>query len=195
MVLSAYTAAGDSALVSMFRQGEVYALNELIQRYKQKIFTTILYIVKDKQIAEDIFQETFIKVINTLRSDRYNEENKFLSWALRIAHNLSIDTYRKKQRVKVVATGDNVEVYENAGNINNAADVNIMQFQSGEILRKMLLKLPDDQREVLVLRFFGEFSFKEIAKITDTNINTALGRMRYGLMNLKKMMAENSIAV
>ena len=185
----------DTDLIRAFQEGNQQALETLINRYKEKIFSSIFFLVKDKYLAEDLFQEVFIKVIDTLRSNRYNEEGKFLQWALRISHNLCVDYFRKIKRTKIVYSGDDKDIFEVINVNSESADTKMVQGQSHDKIRSMLEQLPEEQREVIILRHYADMSFKEIANITNTSINTALGRMRYGLINLRKMMIENQIAL
>jgi RNA polymerase sigma-70 factor (ECF subfamily) len=192
--MNTFAQATDTQLINVFQSGDVNALEVLIHRYKDKIYTSILFLVKDKYLAEDLFQEVFIKIIDTLRCNRYNEEGKFLPWALRISHNLCVDYFRKIKRTHFVAS-DERDIFESIGAIGDAADSKMMQSQTHEKIRSMLDLLPEEQREVIVLRHFAGMSFKEIADVTNTSINTALGRMRYGLINLRRMMVEKQIAL
>lgn len=185
----------DTDLIRSFQEGNQLALEILINRYKEKIFSSIFFLVKDKYLAEDLFQEVFIKVIDTLRSDRYNEEGKFVQWALRISHNLCVDYFRKINRVKIINSGDDKDIFETLDINAESADSYLVQSQTHSKIRDMLQHLPEEQREVIVLRHYADMSFKEIATITNTSINTALGRMRYGLINLRKMMIEHQIAL
>ncbi|MGN6616452.1 MAG: sigma-70 family RNA polymerase sigma factor [Ilyomonas sp.] len=185
----------DTQLILAFQNGNVYALESLIARYKEKLFSSILFLVKDKYLAEDLFQETFIRIIDTLRSKRYNEEGKFLPWAMRIAHNLCVDHFRKVKRTPSILTGDNQDIFDVIHVVEDNAEQRMMRAQSHEKMHQMLNLLPEEQREVIVLRHFGDMSFKEIASVTNCSINTALGRMRYGLINLRKMMTEKQIAL
>ncbi|MDB5190889.1 MAG: sigma-70 family polymerase sigma factor [Segetibacter sp.] len=187
--------ATDTQLVQDFQQGNSKALEVLVNRHKDKIFTAINILVKDKYLAEDLFQEVFIKIIDTLRANRYNEEGKFLPWALRIAHNLCVDHFRKVKRTPTIKTSDNQDIFEVLNFSEAGADKTMMQGESHQLVRKMLDLLPAEQREVIVLRHYADLSFKEIAQMTNTSINTALGRMRYGLINIRKMMEENNVAV
>jgi RNA polymerase sigma-70 factor (ECF subfamily) len=184
----------DNDLIHSFQAGNQAALELLINRHKEKIFTSILIMVKDKYLTEDLFQEVFIKIIDTLRSNRYNEEGKFIQWALRIAHHLCVDYFRKIKRNSIISSDDK-DVFDLLNLTNESADTRIVQQQTRQKLHLMLSCLPDEQREVIVLRHFADMSFKEIAKITKTSINTSLGRMRYGLINLRKMMVENQIVL
>ena len=185
----------DQQLVKMFLDGNSEALALLIERYKEKIFTSIFLLVKDKYLAEDIFQDTFIKVIDKLNSGVYKEEGKFLPWVMRIGHNLCVDHFRKVKRTPAIKTSDNHDIFEVLNFSEPGIDVKLMQGQSNDRVSKMLDMLPEDQKEVIVMRHFAELSFKEIATLTDCSINTALGRMRYGLINLRKMMIERQIAL
>ncbi|MBS4043842.1 MAG: sigma-70 family RNA polymerase sigma factor [Chitinophagaceae bacterium] len=184
----------DNDLVRLFQNGDELALEALIARYKDKIFSTIFYLVKDRHLAEDLFQEVFIKIIDKLRSNSYNEEGKFLHWALRISHNLCVDHFRKEKRNNTTS-GDSSNLFDMLEICGDAADTKIVNGQIQEKVRVMLDLLPYEQREVIILRHFAELSFKEIAQLTNTSINTALGRMRYGLINLRKMMEENHMVL
>lgn len=178
----------DQALIVMYAKGEEYALEELIKRYRSKIYTTILLQVKDACIAEDIFQDTFIKVINTLRAGKYNEEGKFLPWVIRIAQNLVIDHFRREKRTPIITTSDGFDIFKVLHFTDGTVEDRMLREQNHSDLRKLILKLPPEQREVLIMRHYADLSFKEIAEITDVSINTALGRMRYALNNLRKML-------
>lgn len=185
----------DQQLIQLYLDGDNTAISTLIERHKDKIFTSIVLLVKDKFLAEDIFQDSFIKVIDTLNSGRYNEEGKFLPWVMRIAHNLCIDHFRKVKRSPAIKTSDDHDIFEVLNFYEPGTDEKIIQGQSHERVRKMLDLLPEDQKEVIVMRHFADLSFKEIATLTGCSINTALGRMRYGLINLRKMMVEKQIAL
>jgi RNA polymerase sigma-70 factor (ECF subfamily) len=188
-------ALSDNQLIQAFHQGNEAALEVLIHRYKDRIYTSILFLVKDKYLAEDIFQDVFIKIIDTIRQQRYNEEGKFLGWAMRIAHNLCVDYFRKVKRQPTIKTSDGTDVFEWLGNSEHSHEYHMMKRQSYDRVRRMLDLLPEEQKEVIVLRHYGNLSFKEIATLTNCSINTALGRMRYGLINLRKLMAEKQIAL
>jgi RNA polymerase sigma factor (sigma-70 family) len=184
----------DTQLILNFQEGNCGALETLVSRYKDKLFSSILFLVKDKFLAEDLFQETFLRIIDTLRSRRYNEEGKFLPWAMRIAHNLCVDYFRKVKRTPAILTQDKKDIFDVIHVVvNDHAEHRIIRDQSYDRVHQMLAKLPEEQREVIVLRHFGDMSFKEIAETTNCSINTALGRMRYGLINLRKMMLEKQI--
>lgn len=185
----------DHELIHQFRDGDLYALEALIVRHKDKLYTSILFLVKDKYLAEDIFQDVLIKIIDTIRGGRYTEEGKFLPWAMRIAHNLCVDHFRKVKRTPTIKTSDDRDIFEVINFTEEGADVKMMKRQSHDRVRQMLDLLPEDQREVIILRHYADLSFKEIAALTNCSINTALGRMRYGLINLRKMMTEKKIAL
>ena len=185
----------DQELVRAYIDGNANALSSLVERYKDKIFTSIYLLVKDRYLAEDIFQEVFIKIIDTLRNGKYTDEGKFLPWALRIAHNMCVDHFRKVKRSPSIKTSDDHDIFEVLNFSEAGADQKIMANQSHDKIRRMVDLLPEDQREVIILRNYADKSFKEIAEITNCSINTALGRMRYGLINLRKMMTEKQIAL
>ena len=185
----------DHELIHQFRDGDLHALEALIIRHKDKLYTSILFLVKDKYLAEDIFQDVLIKIIDTIRGGRYTEEGKFLPWAMRIAHNLCVDHFRKVKRTPAIKTSDDRDIFEVINFTEEGPDTKMMKRQSYERVRQMLDLLPEDQREVIILRHYADLSFKEIASLTNCSINTALGRMRYGLINLRKMMTEKKIAL
>ena len=185
----------DHELIHQFRDGDLHALEALVLRHKDKLYTSILFMVKDKYLAEDIFQDVLIKVIDTIRGGRYTEEGKFLPWAMRIAHNLCVDHFRKVKRTPAIKTSDDRDIFEVINFTEEGADTKMMKRQSHDRVRQMLDLLPEDQREVIILRHYADLSFKEIASLTNCSINTALGRMRYGLINLRKMMTEKKIAL
>jgi len=185
----------DHELIHLFRDGNLHALEALVIRHKDKLYTSILFLVKDKYLAEDIFQDVLIKIIDTIRGGRYTEEGKFLPWAMRIAHNLCVDHFRKVKRTPAIKTSDDRDIFEVINFTEEGADTKIMKRQSYDRVRQMLDLLPEDQREVIILRHYADLSFKEIASLTNCSINTALGRMRYGLINLRKMMTEKKIAL
>ena len=185
----------DQQLVQLYMSGNADALATLVVRYKDKIYTSIYLLVKDKYLAEDIFQDVFIRIIDTLKTGRYTDEGKFLPWAMRIAHNLCVDHFRKVKRSPSIKTSDDRDIFEVLNVYEAGADQKMMAEQSHDKVRKMIDLLPEDQREVIILRHYADLSFKEIADLTKCSINTALGRMRYGLINLRKMMTEKQIAL
>ncbi len=185
----------DQQLITLYKSGNEEALTELINRHKDKLFTSIVLLVKDQYLAEDIFQDTFIKVIDTIRADRYTEKGKFLPWAMRIAHNLCVDHFRKVKRTPVIKTSEDLDIFNVLRFSDICAEEKMIMDQSHARVKKMLDMLPEEQREVIILRHYAELSFKEIADLTQVSINTALGRMRYGLINLRKMMVEKQICL
>lgn len=193
--MKTFTKNTDNELINLFGEGNYDALEALVLRHKDKLYTSILFLVKDKYLAEDIFQDVFIRIIDTLRGGRYTEEGKFLPWAMRIAHNLCVDHFRKVKRTPTIKTGDNKDIFEVLNFTEDGVDTRMMKKQSHDRVREMLERLPEDQREVIVLRHYADMSFKEIASMTNCSINTALGRMRYGLINLRKMMVQKQIAL
>ncbi len=185
----------DQQLIHLFKDGAAEAMETLVLRHKDKLYTSIFLLVKDKYLAEDLFQDMFIKVIDTFRNNRYTEEGKFLPWAMRIAHNLCVDHFRRVKRTPTIKTSDNHDIFEVLNFSNENAEEKMMKNQSYDRIRRMLDLLPEEQREVIVLRHYADLSFKEIATLTNCSINTALGRMRYGLINMRKMMMEKQIAL
>lgn len=184
----AYLKKTDNELINLFSDGHDQALDSLISRYKDKLYNAILFIVKDKYHAEDISQEVFIKIIETLKSGKYKEEGKFLPWAMRIAHNLCVDYFRKLKRFPFAKSSVENDVLDTINSAEANVEERIIKSQNLGKAQDMLEQLPEEQREVIILRHFANLSFKEIADITGCSINTALGRMRYGLINLRKMM-------
>jgi RNA polymerase sigma factor (sigma-70 family) len=185
----------DHELIHSFMDGDMNSLETLVVRHKDKLYTSILFLVKDKYLAEDIFQDVLIKIIDTIRGGRYTEEGKFLPWAMRIAHNLCVDHFRKVKRTPAIKTSDDRDIFEVLNFTEDSAETKMIKRQSHDRVRRMLDLLPEDQREVIILRHYAELSFKEIAALTNCSINTALGRMRYGLINLRKMMVEKQISL
>ena len=185
----------DQDLVHQYIHGQESCLEELIRRHKSKIYTSIYLLVKDSYLAEDIFQDTFIKVINTLKAGKYNEEGKFLPWVIRIGHNLVIDHFRKEKRTPVVTNVDGFDIFEVLKFYDESIEDRMVREQTHQDLKALIHLLPSEQKEVLIMRHYGELSFKEIADITDVSINTALGRMRYALNNLRKMMLTKEMSL
>jgi len=185
----------DEQAVQLFINGESQALELLIERHKSRIFTSIYLLVKDKYLAEDIFQDLFIKIIENLRAGNYKEENKFLQWAMRIAHNLCVDHFRKIKNGPVIRTSDDRDIFEVLDFEEPNAEQNIMKSQSHRRVMQMVSLLPEEQREVIILRHFANLKFKEISEILQCSVNTALGRMRYGLLNLRRIMQEKQLAL
>ncbi|MDO9185631.1 MAG: sigma-70 family RNA polymerase sigma factor [Bacteroidia bacterium] len=190
----------DQELINRYIAGDETALSTLILRHKRRIFSYIMHTLKDKALSEDIFQDTFIKVIKTLKKGQYNEEGKFLPWVLRIAHNLIIDTFRHDKRMPTISGGTNgdgedFDIFSVLGEHDRTIEQEIIQGQIRKDIRKLVECLPSEQREVLMMRHYYDMSFKEISEQTNVSINTALGRMRYALINLRKMIEEKEIVV
>jgi RNA polymerase sigma factor (sigma-70 family) len=186
----------DQELINRYLDGKEICLEQLIHRHKNKVFSYILMVVKDKQHADDIFQDTFIKVIHTLRSGTYKEEGKFIQWVMRIAHNLVIDHFRKSRRIPIVdSPNDEFNIFDNLRIYDESAEDRIISEQIHRDVRALIDFLPPEQREVLVMRHYSDMSFKEIAEQTDVSINTALGRMRYALINLRKLIEQKEITL
>lgn len=185
----------DQELVHHYVDGNEACLEMLIKRHKRKVFTTIYLIVNDRYIAEDLFQETFIKVIHMLKNEKYNEEGKFLPWVIRIARNMAIDYFRKSKRNPTITDGDGEDIFRYIELADENREEQIVRQQTEKQLRFLINQLPEEQKQVLVLRHYGDLSFKEIADLTQVSINTALGRMRYALNNLRKMMLEKEISL
>lgn len=184
----------DAALLSAYIQGDDKAFETLVKRSKSKVYTTIYLIVKDRYIAEDLMQEAYIKAIDVIKSGRYNEEGKFLPWILRISHNMAIDHFRKDKRYPTIVLEDGSKVFNSFDFAEDSVEEQQMKADQVENIREMIKKLPDEQREVLVMRHYEDLSFQEIADQTGVSINTALGRMRYALINLRKMLNKQEIA-
>lgn len=178
----------DSALVSLYITGNENAFEILVKRHKNKVFTTILLIVKDTYTAEDLLQDTFIKAIHTMKSGRYNEEGKFSSWICRIAHNLAIDYFRKEKRNPTIEMEDSSNVFNTLAFAEESIEALQIKEDTHRRLRELIQQLPEAQKEVLIMRHYADMSFQEIAETTGVSINTALGRMRYALINLRKKM-------
>jgi RNA polymerase sigma factor (sigma-70 family) len=185
----------DAALIQSYLQGHQKSLEALINRHKDKIFTSIYMLVKDKYLAEDLFQETFLKMIRTMQQNGYSEQGKFLPWALRVAHNLCMDHFRKTRKEIPITTDDGRDIMHLLPFATESAGEKLEKIQVNQSVRKLIEELPEEQREVVVLRIYGDLSFKEIADLTSVSINTALGRMRYGLINLRKLINERQLVL
>ena len=187
----------DKELIGRYLQGDHISLEKIISRHQNRVYAYILMITKNKELADDLFQDTFIKVINTIRSGSYNEEGKFLQWVMRIAHNLTIDHFRKANRIPVIdnSKNENFDIFENLNMMDKSIEDRIITDQIHKDVRKLIELLPEEQREVLYMRHYAEMSFKDIAEVTDVSINTALGRMRYALINLRKLISEKNIVL
>jgi len=183
----------DGVLVSNYINGCEKSLEVIILRHKQRIFGFVLSKVLDREIAEDIFQDTFIKVINTLKRGKYNEEGKFLPWVMRIAHNLIIDHFRRNKRIPKFNNTDEFDIFSVISDDVLNIEKQLIKNQILEDIKGLISELPDDQKEVLIMRMYRDMSFKEIAENTNVSINTALGRMRYALINLRKLIEKYHI--
>jgi RNA polymerase sigma-70 factor (ECF subfamily) len=185
----------DLDLINEYLNGNQSALEALINRHHKKLFSYILMLVKDKELAEDIFQDTFYKVILTLKSGNYKEEGKFLSWIMRIAHNLVIDFFRKDKKIPVVENNEEYDIFNTIKIYDESYEEKIIKEQIDNDVKRLIDYLPEEQKEVLIMRHYKELSFKEIADLTNVSINTALGRMRYALINMRKIIDEKQIVL
>lgn len=183
----------DSQLVSLYKRGSEEAFDTLLKRHNKKIFASIYLVVKDQYLAEDLLQEAFVKVIRIIKEGHYNEEGKFLPWILRIARNMAIDYLRKNKRNPVIVTEDGSPIFKTMEFSEISQETKRMTRETHLKLRDLVNELPDAQKNVLIMRHYMEMSFKEIAESTGININTALGRMRYALTNLKRKMKQYNI--
>jgi RNA polymerase sigma factor (sigma-70 family) len=190
-----HNALTDQEAVQLFINGKTSGLELLINRHKSRIFTSIYMLVRDKYLAEDIFQDTFIKIIECLKEGRYNEESKFLQWAMRIAHNLCIDHFRKLKTAPVIRNSDGEDIFEVLPFEEPNAEQSIMKRQSHSKVMQIVALLPQEQQEIIVLRHFANLKFKEIAELLQCSVNTALGRMRYALTNIRRIAEENQVAL
>jgi len=184
----------DKELIRQYLDGDHNALEQLIEKHQNRVFAYILMVVKDKDLAEDIFQDTFIKVVNTLRSGSYKEEGKFLQWVMRIAHNLIIDHFRKEKRIPVMENSfDDFDIFDTLSLKDPSAEDKMVNEQIRKDVRNLIEYLPDEQKQVLKMRHYANMSFKDIADQTGVSINTALGRMRYALINLRKLISDKNL--
>ena len=186
----------DYELISRFIKGEQPCFEELIHRHKNKVFAYISLYIRDQALAEDIFQDTFLKVIQSVKAGKYSDNGKFISWVMRIAHNLIIDHFRRIRQMNMISN-DNYEsdIFNSKKFSEETVEDSMIKKQIQKDIRKMISSLPDDQKEVVILRHYAGLSFKEIAEITEVSINTALGRMRYALINMRKIMEEKNISL
>jgi RNA polymerase sigma-70 factor (ECF subfamily) len=185
----------DIELIQSFQEGNSRAFDALLDRYQERIYNSILFMVKDSYLAEDLIQEILIKIIDNLKQKKYAEEGKFLPWALRIAHNFCVDHFRKVKRTPTIKTSDDQDLFEIIKHSDHPADYKMTRSQTHKNIQALVDLLPEEQREIIVLRHYANRSFKEIAQMTNCSINTALGRMRYGLINLRKMMNERGMTL
>lgn len=185
----------DQQLITRYLDGDDRSFEELLSRHRQKIYTSIYLFVKDQSLAEDIFQEVFIKIIDTLRKGKYNHEGKFLQWAMRISYNMCVDYFRRSKRRPQVSPTETFDIFDVLKVTDENAEQRIIRSQTHEKVRRLIDMLPPEQREVVILRHYADMSFKEIAKLTRVSINTALGRMRYALINIRRMIEEKEIVL
>lgn len=186
----------DDELVTLYSEGDNRAFDVLLDRYQQKLFSYIFFIVKDQDISDDIFQETFMKAIVTIKNGKYSENGRFYSWITRIAHNLIIDQFRNAKSENLVSCeNEDYDLLNNQELCESYIEADIINLQIMDDIKKLVDNLPDNQKEIVMMRFYQDMSFKEIAEATGTSINTALGRMRYAILNLRKMVADNSITL
>ena len=184
----------DYELIQKFIKGDQSCFEQLIYRHKNKVFAYISLYIRDQALAEDLFQDTFMKVIQSVKSGKYQDNGKFISWVMRIAHNLIIDHFRRVKQMNTISNDDyESDLFNSKKLAESNVEDNIIKRQIQKDVRTMISMLPDDQREVVILRHYSGLSFKEIADITDVSINTALGRMRYALINMRKIMEEKKI--
>lgn len=191
--MKTYNNQGETELIENYMNGDSNAFTHLVNRHKNKIFTSIFLLVKDHYLAEDIFQEVFIRILESLKKGAYVENGKFLSWAIRIAHNMCMDHYRKVKRTPVIKTSDNEDLFKVYNFSEPGIDDKLMKGERDNQVKMAIDNLPQDQREMLILRHFAGLSFREIAALSDISINTALGRMRYALINVRKMLPETQL--
>lgn len=189
------TPFSDQELIQQYLEGNERAFEELLNRHRNKIYTSIYLFVKEQSLAEDIFQEVFIKIIKTLRSGKYNHEGKFVQWAMRIAYNMCVDQFRRKKRRPQVAPTENFDIFDVLHVSEENMETTMIKSQTHDRIRSLVDALPPEQREVVILRHYADMSFKEISQLTRVSINTALGRMRYALINIRKMIDEKEIVL
>ncbi len=186
----------DDALVSLYLEGNNQAFDELLKRHKDKLYSYIFFIVRSRDIADDIFQETFVKAIVTLQQGRYNSDGKFSAWLTRIAHNLVIDQFRQERNENIISNDDSdIDLFNNTAFSEGTIEARMVNTQVMKDIRRLVNCLPDNQREVIFMRYYQSLSFKDIATITGVSINTALGRVRYAVMNLRRMAEEKNISL
>ncbi len=185
----------DQELVKLYIRGKEAALSTLINRYKTKIYTNVYFMVKDRDLAEDIFQDTFVKVINTLKSGKYNEEGKFFPWVQRIAHNLTIDHFRREKKMNTISPSDEFDIFSILKLKDENVQDKLVREQIEEDVQKLVDYLPEEQKEVVYMRIYKDLSFKEISDLTGVSINTALGRMRYALINMRKLIEKHNVVL
>ena len=183
----------DKQLILDYLAGNDRAFEVLLNRHRDKIYSSIYLFVKDQDLAEDIFQDVFIKIIDTLRKGKYNHEGKFLQWALRISYNMCVDNFRRSKRRTKVSASETFDIFDVLESKDDNMETTIIKSQMHKKVRDLVDKLPPEQREVVILRHYADMSFKEISQLTRVSINTALGRMRYALINMRKMVGEKEL--
>jgi RNA polymerase sigma factor (sigma-70 family) len=189
------TPLNDQQLIAQYLEGDERAFEELLGRHRQKIYTSIYLFVKDTALAEDIFQEVFIKIIDTLRKGKYNHEGKFVQWAMRISYNMCVDYFRRNKRRPKVSPTETFDIFDVLQSPEANAEQFMIKSQTHDKIRSLVDQLPAEQREVVILRHYADMSFKEISQLTRVSINTALGRMRYALINIRKMVEEKEVTL
>ncbi len=190
-----YAPLTDQELIALYLKGDEKAFSQLLGRHKAKIYSTIYLFVKDHALAEDIFQDVFIKIIDTLRKGKYNHEGKFVQWASRIAYNMCVDNFRRNKRRAHIRPTEEFDIFDVLQNSEPGTDEHMIKSETHAKIRKLVDLLPPEQREVVILRHYADMSFKEISALTRVSINTALGRMRYALINIRKIMEEREVVI
>jgi RNA polymerase sigma-70 factor (ECF subfamily) len=185
----------EQELIHLYLQGSEKAFEILLHRHKRKVWSHIYLLVRDREITDDLFQDVFIKVVNTLKSGKYNEEGKFLPWVMRIAHNIVIDHFRRVKKMPMARSNDEHDVFSTQAQPGQNIEQQLVNGQIDSDVRKLIEHLPEEQREVVIMRTYLNMSFKEIADLTEVSINTALGRMRYALINMRKMIKQYELAM
>lgn len=185
----------DNELIMGYRAGDAACFDALLERYQAKVYGYIFSVVKDKETADDIFQDTFYKVVVTINSDQYKDENKFIHWVMRIAHNLIVDHFRRNNKMPIVPNRTDTDMLDNMKQPDDNAERLLMRKQTNQNIRKLVRMLPPEQRRVVILRHYGKCEFKDIAARTGVSINTALGRMRYAIINLRRLARENNMYI
>lgn len=185
----------DQQLIDSYLAGDEAAFSTLLHRHKAKIYSSIYMFTKDRELADDLFQDVFIKIIDTLRKGKYNHEGKFLQWALRISYNMCVDQFRRSKRRTKVSSTESFDIFDVLESEDPNKEDSMMRDQTYDRVRTLVDMLPAEQREVVILRHYADMSFKEIACLTDVSINTALGRMRYALINIRKLIQEKELVI
>lgn len=189
------TKLDDRQLIISYLDGNEKCFETLLNRHRDKIYTSIYLFVRDRDLADDIFQDVFIKIIDTLRKGKYNHEGKFLQWAMRISYNMCVDNFRRSKRRTKVGSTETFDIFDVLESKDDNMETTMIKSQLHSKVRDLVDKLPPEQREVVVLRHYADMSFKEISQLTRVSINTALGRMRYALINMRKLVEENNLVL